>query len=173
MVNEAVPAAVGATLMVPLEGSAPLQAPPVLQLVPALAVQVRVTLCPRVIVVGVAVRVTTAGAGAPMTPTGPLPVLLPPQAAKIKAQTKPLTPIAIARFMSMLVPLSPHRRDLFCVCAGVGIKGCSANIASAHRCRAPAAAPAAGAAAAVWVSAGFRIGCCGVVSASDLLAARH
>src|SRR5579863_4874439 len=99
MVNEAVPAAVGATIMLPLAGSAPLQAPPALQLVPLLEVQVRVTLCPRVIVVGVAVRVTTAGDGAPMTPTGPLPLLLPPQLATINAPRSALTTFAAARFI--------------------------------------------------------------------------
>src|SRR5579863_6497415 len=144
MVNEAVPAAVGATLMVPLEGSDPLQAPPVLQLVPGLAVQVRVTLCPRVIVLGVAVRVTTAGAGAPMMPTGPPPLLLLPQPAKLKAPINPLAPIAIARFLFMLIPLSPRRRELFCVGAAAWSKSCSANIHSvdsAHGCCAPGRGP--------------------------------
>src|SRR3984885_2104385 len=125
MVNEAVPALVGATLTVPLAGSGPLQAPPALQLVPALEVQVKVTLCPRVMVVGAAVRVTTAGAGAPMTPTGPLPVLLAPQPAKISAPTNAPTTFAAARFIFMVIPLSPARRVLFRVRARVGIKGFS------------------------------------------------
>jgi hypothetical protein len=67
-------------------------------------------------VVGVAVRVTSAGAGAPMTPTGPLPVPLAPlapQPAKIKALTTAATAPRTARCMFMVIPFSAGSRAPF------------------------------------------------------------
>jgi hypothetical protein len=60
-----------------------------MQLVPALADQVRVTLWPAVMVAGLADRLTIAGVG---FTTGLETVLLPPQPLKTRAPTQPAQP---------------------------------------------------------------------------------
>src|SRR5665213_833687 len=98
--------AVGVTLIVPLDASVPLQAPVAVQVVPALADQVRVTLWPAVIVVGLADSATIAGVG---FTTGLETILLPPQPLKIRAPTSPLSPPNSARIPSMSFLLKPPR----------------------------------------------------------------
>jgi hypothetical protein len=116
--------------MVTLAGKLPLQALLAVHVVPAVAAQVRVVLCPATIVVGFAVRVTDAALA---VATGlEIIVLFPPQAVKSRAPTRPTTPPYSASFLSMCILLEPPR-GMLCfrlVRARTRAKGFSANFSA-------------------------------------------